>query len=82
MNFSEYINFLRGYKDETSYIDLDKDKEIRYLEAHKYRFIEIINSICYTSHSMKILDIGTTPFTLFLKMYSREDLRVYFFCLF
>lgn len=68
MKFEEYINSLRKCRPEKSYIELDKAKEIAYMEAHKYRFKEIINSIPFSSSLIRVLDIGTTPFTIFIKM--------------
>lgn len=33
MKFEEYIGSLRRCQEETSFIELDKDREIHYLEA-------------------------------------------------
>lgn len=67
MNLLEqYIDELKN-KTENSYIELDKEKEIQYMCSHKYRFEKIFNLIPKTSNNLRILDIGTTPFTIFLK---------------
>lgn len=67
MKFEEYINLLKSEEGLSSYIELDKDKELAYMKYHKYRFKEIINYIPYSSCAIRILDIGTTPFTIFIK---------------
>ena len=67
MNFREYINLLENEKESTNYIELDKEKELHYLRDARFRFEEINNSIPHSTDVLKILDIGTTPFTLFIK---------------
>lgn len=62
----KYLETLKNSSDG-SYIELDKDKEIQYMYSHKYRFEKIFRMIPNTSDSLRILDIGTTPFTFFLK---------------
>jgi len=37
------------------------------MQSHRYRFKRIINSIPRSSSPIRILDIGATPFTVFLK---------------
>jgi len=66
MEFREYINKLRR-EEKAQHIELDQDKEPQYLEFHKYRFDRIIDSIPHYPHPIRILDIGTTPFTFFIK---------------
>ncbi|KAF5431153.1 SAM-dependent methyltransferase [Candidatus Methanophagaceae archaeon] len=66
MKFEEYINKLRTERAE-AYIDLSKDKEQAYMESHKHHFAKIFNAIPDSPNPIKILDIGTTPFTLFIK---------------
>lgn len=67
MEIEEYIDALRNEEGTSSYIELSKDKEIAYMESHKYRYKHIAKSIPRTSNPIKILDIGTTPFTIFLR---------------
>jgi len=67
MKFEEYLTLLRSEEELSSYIELDKDRELAYMKGHEYRFKEIINSIPRSSNPIKILDIGTTPFTIFIK---------------
>lgn len=38
-----------------------------YMEASKYRFISIAETVDWSQDRLKILDIGTTPFTLLMK---------------
>lgn len=68
MKLDEYINSLRGTCEErTAYLGLDKDREIAYMKNHKYRFKHVLASIPRSSSPIRLLDIGTTPFTLFIK---------------
>jgi SAM-dependent methyltransferase len=71
MKFEEYLDYLRRSEDRTyhiGYIGLDKDEGvISYLEEHTYRYQEIIKSIPRSPSPIRVLDIGTTPFTIFLK---------------
>lgn len=64
--FDEYLNSLRSEESE-AYIDLDKDKELAYMEFHKYRFEKVLDAIPISPNPIRILDIGTTPFTLLVK---------------
>jgi ubiquinone/menaquinone biosynthesis C-methylase UbiE len=48
-------------------MDLDRNKEIQYIEKSSFRFRKIISSIPVLPKPIKILDIGTTPFTIFIK---------------
>jgi len=66
MKFEEYINKLRTERAE-AYIDLSKDKELVYMNNLKYHFVKIFDAIPDTPDPIKILDIGTTPFTIFIK---------------
>lgn len=68
MTFEEYIHVLKTEEEEAScYLGCDKDKEIAYMEDHRYRFEQVANSIGDSSDPISILDIGTTPFTMFIK---------------
>lgn len=70
MNFEEYLNSLGRYERQCSnirYMYITKDKEIAYMKGHTYRFKQIIKSIFPSVSPIKVLDIGPTPFTLFLK---------------
>jgi SAM-dependent methyltransferase len=68
MEFEEYINKLRREEEEkASFLELDKDKELQYVIFHRYRYDRIIGSIPDCARPIKILDIGTTPFTFFIK---------------
>ena len=66
MNFEDYMNKLKT-KEAEAYIDLSKDKELAYMEHLKYHFVKIFDVIPNSPNPIKILDIGTTPFTLFIK---------------
>lgn len=62
----KYLNSLKTEKSE-AYIELDKDKELAYMESHKYHFAMVLEGIPISPNPIRILDIGTTPFTLFIK---------------
>lgn len=66
MEFDEYINKLKT-EEAKAHIELDKNKEIAYMEALRYHFVKIFNAIPDSPKPLKILDIGTTPFNLFIK---------------
>jgi SAM-dependent methyltransferase len=65
MNFDEYINKLRVGEAE-SYIELDKGKELAYMEGHRFHFVKVLDAIPKSPNPIKVLDIGTTPFTLLI----------------
>lgn len=64
-----YEHFLDVLVNEENdhYLELDKSKELKYMRFHKYRFKTIFQSIPSSRESIKILDMGTTPFTFFIK---------------
>lgn len=62
-----FIKFLKNEEDASSLVNFDKDKELAYMKEHRYRFERILNSIPSSSAPMRILDVGTTPFTAYLK---------------
>ncbi|MEA1907277.1 MAG: class I SAM-dependent methyltransferase [Euryarchaeota archaeon] len=66
MNFEEYLNKLKT-EEAGARIELDKDKELEYMKDLKYHFVKIFDAIPESLDPLKILDIGTTPFTLFIK---------------
>lgn len=67
MEIEDYIELLKKDKSVSSYIEMDKDKEINYMENHKESFKKIIKSIPIVSKPIRVLDIGPTPFTIFIK---------------
>lgn len=64
-------NFIKSLKkreeDPSSLLQFDKNKELAYVRENWYRFKRIMNSIPSLSVPMRVLDIGTTPFTFYLK---------------
>ena len=64
--FDEYLSSLKTAKSG-AYLELDKSKELSYMQLHKYRFVKILEGIPNSTNCLKILDIGATPFTLFIK---------------
>lgn len=68
MEIENYIELLKRNENiSLSHIEMDRDREIYYMEEHKYGFKKIIKSIPFLPKPIRILDIGTTPFTLFIK---------------
>lgn len=49
------------------HLNRDKASEISYMKTHTYRFKTIFSAIPGSAQRLSVLDIGTTPFTLFLK---------------
>lgn len=72
--YDVFLNELAN-KRNGSYIDLDKNRELEYMKIQRYRFKAIFLSLPHTEDQIKILDIGTTPFTFFIKkFYSHYDI--------
>ena len=67
MEIEEHIELLKRCGDVTSYIEMDRDREIKYVQEHKHIYRESMKSIPVSSEEIRILDIGPTPFTLFVK---------------
>jgi SAM-dependent methyltransferase len=65
VTLDEYINKLRVGEAE-SHIELDKGKELAYMEAHRYRYLKVLDAIPKSPNPIKVLDIGATPFTLLI----------------
>jgi SAM-dependent methyltransferase len=66
MKLEDYIEQMKN-DSTSSHIELDKEREIRYMQERSYDFKRIIKSIPVLPGTIRILDIGTTPFTLFIK---------------
>lgn len=66
MELREYVRKLKVEEAE-AYIELDKEKEIAYMETLQYHFVKILSAIPDSPAPLRLLDIGTTPFTLFIK---------------
>ncbi len=66
--YEQFLNELESseYKSE-SYFELSKDNESHCLKFHGHRYKKIFLSIPFSKNQLKILDIGTTPFTFFIK---------------
>lgn len=64
---ADYLNTLEHSPADTSHIEHSKDKEIGYFREFLYRFQSIIESFPRSNNNLAVLDIGTTPFTFFLK---------------
>ncbi len=63
-----YDEFLKQLESEVteSYLSLSKDYELA-LMTNNPRFKKIVKGIPFSEERLKILDIGTTPFTFFIK---------------
>lgn len=63
-----YIEKLRAEKDTgNAYCDLDREREITYMEASRLRFSKLLELIASVPGKLRLLDVGPTPFTLLVK---------------
>jgi len=67
VTLTQYIESLRVAVPSAEHIELDKEKELQYMLTHRYRFARILASIPRDRKTLRLLDIGTTPFTIFIK---------------
>jgi SAM-dependent methyltransferase len=68
MTVDEYIDKLRREMNSPeSCCTLSRDGEIQYMEAARHRFARIFGMIPDGSRPIRLLDVGPTPFTLFIK---------------
>lgn len=63
---SEYIELLKRSEFD-GYIEGSKGGEINYMIFHAYRFREVLRAIPTSNDKLRLLDIGTTPFTFLVK---------------
>lgn len=66
MDFDAFVSRLRE-EPQSAHIELAGEKEAAYMIEHARRFKRYLSAIPSSAESLRILDIGTTPFTLFLK---------------
>lgn len=66
MDFDAYVSDLANAQ-ASAYLGLDQEEEALYMRDHAYHFKRILKSIPRSDRPLTILDIGTTPFTLYLK---------------
>lgn len=67
MTFDEFIASLRDETDASAFIEGDKEKEIQYLLEHRWGFRSTLMKLPDSRDALRILDIGPTPFTLYMK---------------
>lgn len=67
VELDNYIKSLKTEEDPSSLVRFDKNKELTYMKDSRLRFKKIINSIPSSPAPMRILDIGTTPFTIYVR---------------
>jgi SAM-dependent methyltransferase len=73
LRIEKFIEEMKSNQSD-QYLELDKNREIYYMETQKYRFKKIISTISKYGKRVRILDIGATPFTIFLKKtYSESE---------
>ena len=65
--FDAFLASLEDEPDETSFIELDREGELDYLSQHRYRFDATIEALESGTPPEALLDVGTTPFTMYLK---------------
>ena len=66
IDFQKFINKLREEQADR-YLDSDKQLELEYVEIARGRWEHAFRYLPHSSDTLKILDIGTSPFTFFLK---------------
>lgn len=66
---NQYLQVLTHDSSQTAYIELSKEKEIDYFKRFLYRFEAILLDMAECDEYAVILDIGTSPYTFFLKNY-------------
>jgi len=64
-DLDDYIAGL-GQCEATTHIELDRDAEIAYMLEERFHFRQILRALTRRESPARILDVGTTPFTLFL----------------
>lgn len=68
MTIDEYIEKLRREENSAaSCCTLSREGEIQYMEAARHRFARIFGMIPGAGRPIRLLDVGPTPFTLFVK---------------
>lgn len=67
MTFAEFVEKLEADRSASAFIEADRRKEIDYLKASAARFERIAQWIPASAGPLRVLDIGTTPFTFFIK---------------
>ena len=67
MTIHEYIDQLEQDASISTFIEGDRDAEINYVRSSLSRFDRIARSVPDSDTPLRVLDIGTTPFTLYIK---------------
>ena len=67
MSMETYMEKLKDDNLHIPFLENDKDKEAAYILSHKSRLNRTFKAIPETANKLKILDIGTTPFTFYIK---------------
>lgn len=67
MRLEDYIEQMRQDENVLSHIEADREGEIQYMINRSYGFNKILKSIPLLSKPIRLLDIGPTPFTIFIK---------------
>lgn len=67
MKIEDYIEQLEQDKSISVHIEGNKDAEVQYMKSRSYGFNIIIKSIPLLPKPARLLDIGPTPFTIFIK---------------
>lgn len=63
-----YIEKLKAEEDPAgAYCDLDREREITYMEAGRFRFSKLLELVAPLQGPARLLDVGPTPFTLLVK---------------
>jgi len=66
-DFDELIAEIRALDQGSAFFEQEKTREITYVVDNRYRFASVLDLIPRRQASLRILDIGPSPFTLLLK---------------
>jgi SAM-dependent methyltransferase len=68
MEFDDFLTELQNSQDqETACIEGSRQREVEYMRKHGWRFRRLFAMIPWSDQSLRVLEIGPTPFTLLIK---------------
>jgi SAM-dependent methyltransferase len=67
MDITDYVRHLERECKPTAHLGGDRQGELHYMRQHAWRFKRLLSLLPRHPQSLRVLDIGPTPFTLYLK---------------
>ncbi len=67
MDLNSFFEQQRDGDDPGPFIDMDRQKEYEYLRVARMRFQKAASALPASNDKLRVLDIGPTPFTLYIK---------------